>query len=48
MILKVCKKCGKYSLEEECCGAKTRNPHPPRFSVDDKFGKYRRMAKNNK
>ena len=44
-MLKKCA-CGKYSLSEKCsCGAATKNPNPPKFSVKDRFGKYRRMVK---
>jgi len=35
-------------LSEECCGILTKNPHPPKFSITDKYGKYRRLAKNFK
>jgi len=40
-------KCCDYTLAKNCkkCGAKTKSAHPPRFSVADKYGKYRRMAK---
>ncbi len=44
-ILK-CAKCGSYSLQEKCdCGGKRVNSKPPKFSVEDKYGKYRRMYK---
>ena len=29
------------------CVRKTINPKPPKFSLDDKFGVYRRKAKYN-
>jgi len=47
MIIKKCPKCGAYTLKEKCpkCGADTRTPHPPKFSPEDKYGKYRRMAR---
>ncbi|MEN6442628.1 MAG: RNA-protein complex protein Nop10 [Methanoregula sp.] len=36
-----------YTLSFICpiCGKPTDNAHPARFSVQDRFGKYRRMAK---
>ena len=35
-------------MKEVCeCGAKTANPKPVKFSVDDKFGPYKRKAKIN-
>lgn len=49
MKIKRCSNCGRYSLKSECpeCGHKTKNPHPPKFSPQDKHGKYRRMMKKN-
>jgi len=48
MKMRVCKKCGTYSFKQICpkCNEKTTNPHPPSFSPQDKYGKYRRMAEN--
>lgn len=44
-ILK-CKGCGSYGLNSECeCGEKRIECRPPKFSPIDKYGKYRRMAK---
>ena len=41
-----CTKCGKYTLKNKCsCGAKALDPKPAKYSVDDKWGKYRRIAK---
>ena len=42
-----CPKCKKFTLKEKCkkCGVKTLSVKPARFSVEDKYGKYRRMAK---
>lgn len=41
-----CPSCLRYSLRKKCpkCGAETKDPHPPKFSPEDKYGKYRRMA----
>ncbi|HEV2120275.1 MAG TPA: RNA-protein complex protein Nop10 [Candidatus Bathyarchaeia archaeon] len=38
-----CPKCSAYSLKETCpkCGTQTRNPHPPKFSPDDKYARQR-------
>jgi len=46
-LLKKCPRCKIYTLEEYCpkCGSKTRVPHPPKFSPEDKYGKYRRLMK---
>jgi len=46
-LIKKCFSCEIYTLKEKCpkCGKKTRTPHPPKFSPEDKYGKYRRKAK---
>jgi len=41
-----CKSCNKYGLfnpESKCklCGGQLINPRPPKFSLIDKYGKYR-------
>ena len=42
-----CKSCGRYTLYSTCpdCGEPAVQPAPPRFSPEDKYGKYRRMLK---
>ncbi|HIH32197.1 TPA: ribosome biogenesis protein [Candidatus Woesearchaeota archaeon] len=43
-----CPKCHSYGLKPECeCGDKRLHCKPPKLSVDDKYGKYRRMAKES-
>jgi H/ACA ribonucleoprotein complex subunit 3 len=47
-LLRKCEKCGKYTLQTiQCpyCGGKARMPHPPRFSPDDKYLRYRMALK---
>jgi len=46
MKLKKCPNCKRYTLKEVCpyCGKKTVSPHPPKYSPQDKFGKFRREA----
>lgn len=44
--LQKCKECHKYGLlnpESKCryCGGQLINPRPPRFSLIDKYAKYR-------
>lgn len=44
--LKKCKECNRYNLqnaESKCkyCGGELINPHPAKFSLTDKYGKYR-------
>ncbi len=45
--LKKCINCEKYTLKEICpyCKSKTKRPRPPKFSLEDKYGKYRRKIK---
>ncbi|MFH0835863.1 MAG: nucleolar RNA-binding Nop10p family protein [Candidatus Micrarchaeota archaeon] len=42
-----CLKCGAYTLKEKCskCSCNTANPHPAKYSHDDKYAAYRRKAK---
>ena len=44
MILK-CKTCGNYTLKEVCCNKKTERVRPMKYSPEDKYGRYRRLAK---
>ncbi|NYT17681.1 MAG: RNA-protein complex protein Nop10 [Methanomicrobiales archaeon] len=36
-----------YTLRDTCpvCGAPTTSPHPARFSPEDRYGHYRRIAR---
>ncbi len=43
-----CPMCATYTLDsEKCpkCGNVVNSPKPAKFSMDDKYGKYRREAK---
>ncbi|UCH70523.1 MAG: RNA-protein complex protein Nop10 [Candidatus Bathyarchaeota archaeon] len=43
-LLRKCEKCEEYTLDQnQCpyCRGKVRIPHPPKFSPDDKYVKYR-------
>ncbi|MCW3991385.1 MAG: RNA-protein complex protein Nop10 [Candidatus Bathyarchaeota archaeon] len=51
-LLRRCIKCGRYTLhQDECpvCGGPVKIPHPAKFSMDDRYRRYRlrmrRMAK---
>ncbi|MGC9112178.1 RNA-protein complex protein Nop10 [Acidilobus sp.] len=47
-LLRRCSVCGRYTLStDRCpyCGGALRVPHPPRFSPDDKYVKYRYMLR---
>jgi len=45
--MKRCPCCGRYTLKDYCpeCGFKTVNAHPPSYSPQDRYGKYRRKEK---
>ncbi|HIP84169.1 MAG TPA: RNA-protein complex protein Nop10 [Methanothermococcus okinawensis] len=47
MRIKKCPKCKRYTLKDICsiCGEKTVTVKPPKFSLEDRYGKYRRMLK---
>ena len=41
-----CEKCGNYTMKDICaCGGKTATRKPAKFSIEDKYGSYRRKAK---
>jgi H/ACA ribonucleoprotein complex subunit 3 len=47
-LLRKCEKCGSYTLKTDTCpycAGKVRVPHPPKFSPDDKYLKYRMALK---
>jgi len=47
-LLRKCERCKNYTLKKDkCqyCGGNVRVPHPPKFSPDDKYLKYRMMLK---
>ncbi|MHA2232272.1 MAG: nucleolar RNA-binding Nop10p family protein [Candidatus Hodarchaeales archaeon] len=42
--LRKCSSCGQYSLKTLCgiCGNQTKISHPPRYSIQDKYARFRR------
>lgn len=42
-----CTVCKEYTLDNICnkCGEKTKSKNPPRYSPQDRLGKYRRELK---
>ena len=47
-ILK-CSVCGSYTMNAKCkCGGKAVISKPAKFSIEDKYAKYRRKAKCQK
>jgi Predicted Zn-ribbon RNA-binding protein len=47
-LLRRCTNCGTYTLSKErCprCGGPVKVPHPPKFSPEDKYQRYRILQK---
>ncbi|MCK5773750.1 MAG: RNA-protein complex protein Nop10 [Thermoplasmata archaeon] len=44
--IRKCPSCDRYTFQQSCsrCEVATQNTFPARFSPQDRFGKYRRMA----
>ncbi|MGB8132890.1 MAG: RNA-protein complex protein Nop10, partial [Nitrososphaeraceae archaeon] len=42
-LIRKCPKCGAYTLKQNCnsCNVSTIDPHPPKYSPDDKYARYR-------
>jgi H/ACA ribonucleoprotein complex subunit 3 len=42
-LIRKCSSCGAYTLAQNCpkCSAPTVDPHPPKYSPDDKYVRYR-------
>ncbi|HTD82104.1 MAG TPA: RNA-protein complex protein Nop10 [Thermoplasmata archaeon] len=45
--MRICRDCRAYTLRDVCprCGAATASPIPPRYSPEDRHGRYRRQLK---
>jgi H/ACA ribonucleoprotein complex subunit 3 len=45
--MKKCKSCGIYTMENKCpkCNGDLNVIYPPKYSIEDKYGKYRRKLK---
>ncbi|MEM3663050.1 MAG: RNA-protein complex protein Nop10 [Candidatus Jordarchaeales archaeon] len=47
-LLRKCVSCGSYTLRQDSCprcGGEVKVPHPPKFSIEDRFGDLRRRLK---
>ena len=42
-LIRKCPNCCAYTLKRECdsCKVQTIDPHPPKYSPDDKYARYR-------
>ncbi|MEM2104556.1 MAG: RNA-protein complex protein Nop10 [Candidatus Bathyarchaeia archaeon] len=50
-LMRKCEKCRNYTLNaDKCplCGGTVKVPHPPKFSPDDKYLKYRMALKRER
>jgi len=47
MKIRKCKSCHRYTLQDSCplCGGEIRVVFPAKYSPEDKYGKYRRILK---
>ncbi|WP_318785543.1 RNA-protein complex protein Nop10 [Methanimicrococcus hacksteinii] len=47
--IKKCRECGRYTLSEICpdCGGACISPKPASYSPEDRYGKYRRIFRQN-
>ena len=43
--LKRCVVCNCYTMKASHCGSATKTPHPPKYTPEDKYAKYRREGK---
>ncbi|MBU0527146.1 MAG: nucleolar RNA-binding Nop10p family protein [Candidatus Micrarchaeota archaeon] len=46
--MRICTVCESYTLSLSHCQEKTSSAHPLRYNPNDKYAKYRRMAKCSK
>jgi len=48
--IRKCKTCEKYTLKITCplCNTETNDPHPPKFSLEDKYIRYRVIEAHKK
>ncbi len=46
-LLRKCRNCDFYTLQDTCskCGGEAISPHPAKFSMDDKYRKYKILMK---
>ncbi|HMK53481.1 MAG TPA: RNA-protein complex protein Nop10 [Methanobacteriaceae archaeon] len=47
MKMRRCRLCSEYTIQNQCpyCGGGVKVVYPPKYSPEDKYGKYRRMLK---
>ncbi|MDP3066766.1 MAG: RNA-protein complex protein Nop10 [Methanobacteriaceae archaeon] len=47
MKMRRCRLCSEYTIQDQCphCGGGVKVVYPPKYSPEDKYGKYRRMLK---
>ncbi|MBX7075904.1 MAG: RNA-protein complex protein Nop10 [Methanobacteriaceae archaeon] len=47
MKMRKCPSCDTYTIKDVCpnCGGELKVVYPPKYSIEDKYGKYRRKLK---
>ncbi|RBQ24017.1 Ribosome biogenesis protein Nop10 [Candidatus Methanobinarius endosymbioticus] len=47
MKMRKCNSCNIYTIKNSCptCDGETNVVYPPKYSIEDKYGKYRRKLK---
>ncbi|MDD3408985.1 MULTISPECIES: RNA-protein complex protein Nop10 [Methanobrevibacter] len=47
MKMRKCPLCDIYTIKDTCpnCGGELKVVYPPKYSIEDKYGKYRRKLK---
>jgi len=43
--LRKCALCGAYTMLDMHCGRTSESAHPPRYSPEDRYARYRRMER---
>lgn len=46
-LLRYCRRCDRYTLRFECpiCGGSVKIPHPAKFSLEDRYGRYKLLMR---
>jgi H/ACA ribonucleoprotein complex subunit 3 len=49
MKMRKCNSCYLYTIKNSCpvCGGEVNVIYPPKYSIEDKYGKYRRKLKED-
>ncbi|HQT44899.1 MAG TPA: nucleolar RNA-binding Nop10p family protein [Candidatus Micrarchaeota archaeon] len=42
--IRKCQKCAQYTMQDIHCGMATKTAHPPKYTIADKYARFRRVA----